>query len=181
MAVWVVLAAGVLVFGWAVWMFNRLVGARNQQREAWAGIDVQLRRRHDLVPLLVEAVRGYRDHEAGVFEEVTGARARAAGDPNRTDKAENELSHGLRQLLAVAEAYPDLKADENFRQLTGQLVTIEEDLQFARRYFNGSVRDFRNLVESFPGNLIAGLFAFRPDNFFEVDSVIERLAPRVEL
>jgi LemA protein len=130
---------------------------------------------------LVGVVRGYRDHEAGVLQEVTAARSRAAADPNRTDTAENDLSHSLQRLFAVAEAYPELKADANFRQLSDRLVAIEEDLQFARRYFNGSVRDFRNLAESFPGNLIAGLFAFKPDNFFEVDSAFERLAPRVEL
>ena len=178
-AVILFLFACVLV--WAVWIFNRLVKARNQQREGWSGIDVQLRKRHDLVPLLVETVRGYRNHEESVLAEVTNARTRAAENPNRTDAAENDLSKGLERLLAVVEAYPELKADKNFHQLSSQLVAIEDDLQYARRYYNGSVRDFRNLAESFPSNLIAGIFSFQPGEFFEVESSTERLAPKVAL
>lgn len=165
----------------AVFAFNRLVKARNQQREAWSDIDVQLRKRHDLVPPLVEIVRGYRNHEQAVFESVTAARACAARDPNRTDPAEQNLTAGLRQLFAVAESYPDLKADRNFRKLGEQLASIEDDLQYARRYYNGSVRDFRNLAESFPVILIARLFRFEPGEFFEVDSATERSTPQVEL
>lgn len=129
---------------------NRVVRAANQQREAWSGIDVQLRNQ-------------------------------AAGNPARTDAAENERSHGITRLLAVAEAYPELRASEDFRTLNAPLTAIEDDLQFARRYHNGSVRDFRNLAESFPAVLIAGPFGIRPGEFFEVDSATERHAPEVRL
>lgn len=179
------LGAVILLVGfpllWAAATFNRLVKARNQQREAWSGVDVQLRKRHDLVPALVEVVRGYRNHEQTVLESVTIARSRAAADPNRTDGAENDLSHGLQKLFALAEAYPELKADTNFRQLSSQLVAIEDDLQYARRYYNGSVRDFRNLAESFPSNLVAAAFGFQPGDFFEVESSTECSAPRAAL
>jgi LemA protein len=178
----IVLAIFALIgLAWVALTYNRFVRAANQQREAWSGIDVQLRKRHDLVPSLVETVRGYRDHESDVFTAVTAARNHATAEPARTDAAENELSQGLTRLLAVAEAYPDLKASENFRTLSTQLTAIENDLQFARRYFNGSVRDFRNLAESFPANLLAAPFGFRPGEFFEVDSATERTAPAVRL
>jgi len=156
-----VIAIGVLV------IYNGLVRARNQQAEAWSGVDVQLKKRADLVPALVECVRGYVAHEASTLESLVLART------------PDEVAKQMRGLLAVAEGYPDLKAAENFRQLTSQLVEIEEALQFARRYFNGSVRDFRNLAESFPSNIVAGIFGFQPGEFFEVDSVLERAAPRV--
>jgi len=161
----VLLVAG---FGF-LWIYNRLVRARNQQAEAWSGVDVQLKKRSDLVPALVECVRGYASHEASTLSSVVGART------------PDDVAKQMRSLLAVAESYPDLKAAENFRKLTSQLVAIEEDLQFARRYFNGSVRDFRNLAESFPSNLVAGLFHFQPGNFFEVEAVIERSNPQVGL
>lgn len=164
---------------WAIWTFNRLVRARNQQAEAWSGIEVQLRKRHDLVPPLVTAVGAYASHEAETFAAVTAARSQTEGNPNRTDDAERAVTRGLRQLLAVAEAYPVLQADENFRQLSSQLIAIEDDLQYARRYFNGSVRDFRNLAQTFPQNLVAALFNFTPGEFFEVESAIEREAPKV--
>lgn len=176
-----VVLALLLVLFWAALMFNQLVKARNQQREGWSGIDVQLRKRHDLVPQLVEVVRGYREHETSVLTAVTEARTQAASDPNRTDRAENALSHNLQRLMALAETYPDLKADQNFQQLGSQLVAVEDDLQFARRYYNGSVRDYRNLAESFPSNIVASLFGFRPGEFFEVESATERLAPGVKL
>jgi LemA protein len=169
----------VLALLWAIWTFNRLVRARNQQAEAWSGIEVQLRKRHDLVPPLVAAVRAYAAHEAETFAAVTAARNQTEGNPNRTDEAERAVTQGLRQLLAVAEAYPILQADENFRQLSTQLISIEDDLQYARRYFNGSVRDFRNLAQTFPHNLLAGLFRFTPGEFFEVESSLERQPPKV--
>jgi LemA protein len=160
------LAAG----GWLVWAFNTGVKLRNQQREAWSAVEVQLKKRHDLVPALVECVKGYRAQEEKVFREVAEART---GN-------EAGLVRGLRGLLAVAEAYPELKASENFRQLTTQLVAIEDDLQYARRYFNGSVRDFRNFAETFPTVLVAGAFQFVPAEFFEVENVIERAVPEVK-
>ncbi|MFZ4682788.1 MAG: LemA family protein [Terrimicrobiaceae bacterium] len=161
-----VLAAGV----WLVWAYNAGVKLRNQQREAWSAVEVQLKKRHDLVPALVECVKGYRAQEEKVFREVAEART---GN-------EAGLVRGLRGLLAVAEAYPELKASENFRQLTTQLVLIEDDLQYARRYFNGSVRDFRNFAETFPTVLVARAFQFVPAEFFEVENVIERAVPEVK-
>jgi LemA protein len=175
----------VLVFGaavlWGIRTFNRLVRARNQQAEAWSGIDVQLRKRHDLVPALVEVVKGYSTHEKTVLTEVTEARRQALGTPERTDAAERQLTEGLRHLFALAESYPQLRADQNFLRLSEDLVAIEDQLQYARRYYNGSVRDFRNLAQTFPQNLVAKAFAFHPAEFFEVDSATERQSPRISL
>lgn len=168
----VVLAALLAAFGvvgWVLWTYNRGISLRNRQREAWSAVDVQLKKRHDLVPALVECVKGYRDHESEVFRRLTEERT----------ATESGVVAGLRGLLAVAEAYPELKASENFRGLTRQLVTIEDDLQYARRYFNGSVRDFRNFAESFPTNFVAAVFGFEPGEFFEVENVLERDAPEV--
>ena len=158
-----------LLFAWVAISYNRLICARNQQAEAWSGVEVQLKKRADLIPSLVECVAAYRTHEAAAFRETAQARTEA------------EIVRGMRGLVAVAESFPELKAAENFRKLMGQLVTIEDDLQFARRYFNGSVRDFRNLAESFPSNVIAGIFGFQAGEFFEVESVIERSNPEVKL
>lgn len=159
----------VLVLGWAAVCFNRFVRVRNEQAEGWSGVEVQLKKRADLIPSLVECVSAYRVHESGTFRETAGMRGQA------------DVVRKIRGLLAVAESYPDLKAGENFRKLMEQIVTIEDDLQYARRYFNGSVRDFRNLAESFPSNLIAGLFGFRAGEFFEVESALERANPEVRL
>ncbi|MCX6970974.1 MAG: LemA family protein [Verrucomicrobia bacterium] len=165
----IVLVPVLLFFGWATWAYNRMVQARNQQAEAWSGVDVQLKKRSDLVPPLVECVSAYRTHEAQTFRDAAAARQPA------------EVTRELRSLIAVAEAYPELKAAENFRKLMGQLVAIEDDLQYARRYYNGSVRDYRNLTESFPANLIAGIFGFQAGAFFEVESALERANPEVRL
>ncbi len=154
---------------WFLWTYNRLIKARNQQAEAWSGVDVQLKKRADLVPSLVECVRGYTAHESGVMLSATRLRT------------PQDVVGEMKKLFALAEAYPDLKASENFRTLTLQLVAIEDDLQYARRYFNGSVRDFRNLAESFPSNLVAGIFKFQPAEFFEIDNVIDRQNPPVKL
>lgn len=156
-------------FAWATLAYNRLVRARNQQAEAWSGVDVQLKKRADLVPPLVECVSAYQKHEARVFGDAAAAR-----NPQ-------DVTREIRGLLAVAEDYPELKAAENFRKLMGQLVAVEDDLQYARRYYNGSVRDYRNLAESFPSNLIAGVFGFQAGAFFEVESALERSAPEVKL
>lgn len=164
-----VLVPVLVFFAWATWAYNRLVAARNQQAEAWSGVDVQLKLRSDLVPPLVECVSAYRKHEAHVFRDATTARQ------------PSDVTREIRGLLAVAEAYPELKAAENFRKLMSQLVKIEDDLQYARRYYNGSVRDYRNLGESFPTNLIAGVFGFQAGEFFEVESSIERSSPEVKL
>lgn len=167
--IWGFIGGLILVSGWILITYNRLIRAKNQQSESWSGVDVQLKKRSDLVPALVECVSGYRDHEAAVQQQVTAARSM------------DNPAHKLRALVAVAEAYPELKAGQNFQDLMKKLVAIEDDLQFARRYYNGSVRDFRNLTESFPSNLIAGWFKFQPDPFFEVESVLERNTPDVKL
>jgi LemA protein len=169
-----------LVALWLILTYNRFISLRNTQREAWSGIDVQLRKRHDLVPPLVECVRGYQTHERGTFEAIAATRATGAS-PSTVAEKENRLTAELRGLFAVAEQYPELKADANFRQLSAQLVAIEDDLQYARRYFNGAVRDFRNAAESFPSVIVARTFGFHPDEFFEIETASERSTPTVNL
>jgi len=166
---------------WGVWAYNRLVRMRNQVDEAWAGIDVQLQRRHELVPNLVATVKGYMQHESSVLERVT----RLRGDPQmeREERASQEsgLSRSIGRLFALAEDYPDLKASDGFRQLHASLVEIEEHLQFARRYYNGSVRDNNNLVEGFPSMLVARMFGFVNAVFFEIELASQRAAPEINL
>ena len=180
-AIWVVLVVAVLFLLAAVRVYNRLVGARNQMREGWSGIEVQLKRRHDLVPALVECVKGYQAHERSLLEAVTRERgdARAACERGAAEagRAECVLGRDLGELVALAERYPDLKADESFRQLMADLVEIEDQIQYARRYYNGSVRDLNNAVESFPGNLLAAAFGFQKGDFFEVENASQRLSP----
>ncbi len=173
------LAAGL----YSIWVYNRLVALQNQLREAWSGVDVQLKRRHDLIPNLVECVKGYRTHEENVLTAVTRERgvAQAAQGIAGASTAENRLTQNLRSLFAVAEAYPELKADQNFRQLSSTLVAVENDIQFARRYYNGSVRDLNNLVQTFPSLLVARRFQFGPAEFFELETATERTAPEVKL
>ncbi len=183
----IVLVVAVLVAGWIAMTFNRLVAMRNRMRGAWADVDTLLKRRADLIPNLVESVRGYMDHEEGTLERVTEARARAAsagaGPENAAARAEaeNALTAGLRQLFAVAEAYPDLKANQNVLDLQRQLGTTESDIASARRYYNAVVRDFNTLRETFPNVLIAGPFGFRPGEFFELADPEQREAPKVDL
>lgn len=174
-------AALVAVGLYAVLTYNRLVRQRNLVREGWSGIDVQLRRRADLVPNLVEAVRGYAGHERALLEELAASRARslAASGPGEQATAERALEGALGRLFAIAEAYPELKADANFRELQGQLAEVEDQLQLARRYYNGTVRDQNTLVQSFPSNLVAGGFGFCEKAFFELDDPAARAAPKV--
>jgi LemA protein len=152
----------------ATWIYNRLVRNRNLVSEAWAGIDVQLQKRSELVPNLVQTVKGYARHESSVFEEVT--RVRGSGETAVGARAQQEtaLSRSLGRLFALAEDYPDLKASEGFQQLHASLVEIEDHLQYARRYYNGAVRNNNNLVESFPSNIVASLFRFGQAEFFEI-------------
>ena len=171
-----VLAALVL---WAAWTYNRLVRLRNQVAEAWAGIDVQLQRRYDLVPNLLATVKGYMRHESGVLERVTQLRSHPELDVPERANRESGLSRSIGRLFALAEDYPDLKASEGFAQLHRSLVQVEEHLQFARRYYNGSVRDNNNLVEGFPSLLVARLFGFRSAAFFEIELASQRIAPAV--
>ena len=175
---WWLLPALALVLG-GIWIYNLLVRRRNIVAEAWAGIDVQLQRRHELVPNLVATVRGYREHEAETLRELTLARSTRPDRVPELSRQETGLSRSLARLFALAEDYPELKASDNFRQLHAALVEIEDHLQYARRYYNGAVRDLNNLVESFPANLVARSFGFRPADFFEIEFASQRAAPRV--
>lgn len=173
----------VLAIGWAIMTYNGLVKARQMVMEAWSGIDVQLKRRSNLIPNLVETVKGYAAHEADTFAEVTEMRTRASdvasGDVAGRAQAEGLLGMALGRLMAVAEAYPDLKANENFRDLQQSLETIETEIQHARRYYNGATRDLNVKVESFPNNLIANNFGFSQAEYFEIENEAERAVPNV--
>jgi len=178
---YVILAAVILIPLYAIMIYNRLVGSKNMVEEGWSGIDVQLTRRADLIPNLVETVKGYAAHEKGVLEGVTRARAEAASAKSvaDTEKASNMMTAALRQLFAVAEAYPELKADANFRQLQEQLAEVEDFLQKARRYYNGAVRQLNTLIEQFPSNLIANGFGFLRAQYFEIEDPKAREVPKV--
>jgi len=164
-----------------VFTYNGLVRLRVQCDNAWADIDVQLKRRYDLIPNLVETVKGYATHERGTFEAVVAARnqAMSAQGPMAKGQAEGTLSGALRQLFALSEAYPQLRAAENFAQLQSTLGQIEDTLQNARRYYNAAVRDLNTRVEQFPSNLVAGMGNFKPREFFEISAPVEREAPHV--
>jgi LemA protein len=168
---WVVIGVTVAIVVFVVQVFNNLVRMRNVVREGWSGIDVQLRRRTDLVPNLVETVKGYAAHERGLFEDVAKNRAQsiAADNVGGQVAAENKLQGSLARLFAVAEAYPDLKANKNFLDLQRQLAEVEDQLQMARRYYNGTVRNFNINLQSFPSNVIAGLLGFTAEPFFELE------------
>jgi LemA protein len=183
MTLLIVIVVVVVVLGGLVLAYNGLVRRRNRTQEAWSQIDVELKRRHDLIPNLVESVKGYAAHERGTFEAVTNARAAAVsagatGDPAKIAPAENALSQSLRSLFAVAENYPQLRAVEVFQQLQEQLTATEDKIEFARRYYNGSVRDYNTALQSFPRNLIAGAFGFHAAEFFQADST-DRDVPQV--
>lgn len=169
----------VLVAG--IWIYNGLIKNRNLVAEAWAGIDVQLQKRHELVPNLVATVKAYVSHESGVFERIAQIRGTPAGDLGSLGAQESGLSHSLGRLFALAEDYPDLKASEGFQQLHHSLVEIEDQLQYARRYYNGAVRDYNNIVERFPSNLVAALFHFRQAEFFEIELTSQSGVPDVNL
>ena len=167
---------------WAIATYNRLVRLRNQVRTAWADVDVQLMRRHDLVPSLVTAVQAYAGHEQAVLTAVTELRAQAvaAREPGRLGEIETALEQGIGRLLALQEAYPDLKANQNFAQLQRDLVDVEEHLQYARRFYNGSVRDLNDAVQRFPDLLVARSAGFEEAEFFQADQA-GRAAIKVEL
>jgi LemA protein len=173
------IVAGALFFGIAI--YNKFVRLKNTVKSSWSDIDVQLKKRYDLVPNLVETVKGYATHEKTVFEKVTTARSMAmkAGSPGEKAKAENMLTDTLKSLFALAEAYPDLKANTNFLQLQSQLKELEDNIEYARRYYNAVVRDFNILIESFPSNIIASLFSFRQEEFFELEAPEERKPVKV--
>jgi LemA protein len=158
----------------AVAIYNRLVRLRNRAENSWAQVDVQLRRRYDLIPNLVEAVKGYADHERELFESVTEARSRGmeATSVESQAQAENQLTRGLRQLLAVAEKYPDLKANQNFLSLQEELTATESKIAYARQFYNDEVMRLNTLIQSFPSNLVAGAFRFAQRPFFEIEEPV---------
>lgn len=178
-AILVVLA---IVSLWIISVFNSLIRLRNRTQEAWADIDVQLKRRYDLIPNLVETVKGYAEHEKEVFEKVTEARTRAIKATGAADKAEaeNVLTGALKTLFAVAENYPQLRASENFLKLQEELSDTENKIQAARRFYNGNVRDFNTRQETFPTNLIALAFGFKKVEFFEIKEPVEKEVPKVK-
>jgi LemA protein len=163
----IVLAVVVL---WIIYSYNRFVSLVNHAKEAWSDINVQLKRRYDLIPNLIETVKGYAAHESGVFEKVTAARANAlnAGTVSEHGQAENMLTGALKSIFAVAEAYPDLKANQNFLQLQKELADTEDKIQASRRFYNTTVMTLNTAEQSFPGNLIAGAFSFGPMDLFEL-------------
>src|SRR3990167_8901110 len=176
MPTYIILAIVVILVLWLVGTFNGLVRARNRVKEAWSDIDVQLKRRYDLIPNLVETVKGYAKHESGVFEQVTKARATAmsAQTVEEHGKAENMLTGALKSLFAVAEAYPDLKAGVNFAKLQDELSDTENKIQAARRFYNSNVLTLNTKIETFPTNLIAGAFGFKKEAFFEIENPAEK-------
>jgi len=174
----------VIILLWVIGIYNGLVQLRNVVKNAWAQIDVQLKRRHDLIPNLVETVKGYMQHERGTFEAVTKARnmasqARESGNVGDTAAAEGELTRALGRLFAVVENYPELKANQNFLALQEELTSTENKISFARQFYNDSVMQFNNKTQMFPSNIIAGMFHFKAAEMFELKDVAEREAPQV--
>jgi LemA protein len=180
---WVALVVVILVVLWFVFTYNGLVSARNRTQEAWSEIDVELKRRHDLIPNLVSTAQGYMQHERGTLEAVTNARAAAVsagatGDPAKIGQAENMLSQSLRSLFAVSENYPDLKAIAAFTNLQETLTATEDKIEFSRRFYNGNVRDYNIKLQTLPTSLIAGMLGFKPFGFFQADDA-DRAVPQV--
>ncbi len=173
---WLYIIIGIVVLSvlWVITAYNRLIKYKNRAQEAWSDIDVQLRRRYDLIPNLINTVQGYVTHERETLESVTQARADAisaeeTGDPIKTAEAENALTGALKSVFAVAENYPDLKANENFKELQRELSDTENKIQAARRFYNGNVRSLNTAMESFPTNVIAGMFNFEKRDYFELE------------
>lgn len=174
--------AFILIILWLISAYNSLVKLLNRTKEAWADIDVQLKRRYDLIPNLVETVKGYAGHEKEIFEEVAQARARAMGAQNIREKgeAENALSQTLKTLFAVSEGYPELKASQNFLELQREIRDTEDKVQAARRFYNGNVRDLNIKIESFPSNIVAQIFGFKKMELFELAEAEAKEAPKVQ-
>ena len=181
---WVLLAIVVAAVGYAIYVYNDLVAKRQLTQEGWSGIDVQLKRRADLIPNLLETVKGYMGHERATLEAVTNARAavQMAGgaSPEERAKLEGALSGALGRLFAVAEAYPDLKANTTFLEFQGALQTVEDEIQMSRRYYNGAARNLNTAVESFPSNFVAGIFRFEKAEYFELQNEADRAVPSVK-
>jgi LemA protein len=182
MVIVIIIVALLLLAGLIFVLFrNSIISSRNRCEEAWSGIDVQLKRRHDLVPNLVESVKGYAAHEKGTFEKVTQARAAAmqASGPEEAGKAETQLTQALGGLRVVAEQYPELRATENFQQLQRQLSELEDEIQASRRIYNSNVQAFNTKIQQFPGSIIANQGGFTAKPFFEIGDAAEREAPQV--
>jgi len=179
--IWILLGVVALAIIFVISMYNGLVSLKVQCDNAWSDIDVQLKRRYDLIPNLVETVKGYAGHEKGTLEGVVAARNQAmtAQGPAAKGEAEGVLTSALRQVFALAEAYPQLRAVESFTQLQNTLNQIEDSVQNARRYYNAVVRDFNTKIAVFPSNIIAGMFNFKPREFFEINTPAEREVPKV--
>ncbi|MBM3250930.1 MAG: LemA family protein [Candidatus Nealsonbacteria bacterium] len=180
---YIILIIIAVIIAWAVFTFNRLITLRNRTKEAWSDIDVQLKRRYDLIPNLVETVKGYVGHEKSVFENVTKARAQAisaeqTGDPKKIGEAENFLSGTLKTLFAVSENYPQLRASENFLELQRELRDTEDKIQASRRFYNSNVRDLNIKIEVFPAKLVASIFGFRQMELFGIEEG-EKNLPKV--
>ena len=182
-ALWIVLGIVALVIIFAIAVYNGLISLRNQVKEGWSGIDVQLKRRYNLIPNMVETVKGFAAQEKSVFENVTKARSQAlaAQTPAEHGKAENMLTGALKSLFAVAEAYPQLKSDQNFLDLQRELSLTEDKIQAARRFYNGVVRDFNTKLEVFPNNIIAGPFGFKKEEFFQIEGTPEQVSKEREV
>jgi LemA protein len=182
MALLIVLAILVILIFWVVGMYNGLVRLRNQVKNAWSQIDVQLKRRHDLIPNLVETAKGYMKHERETLESITQARSHAVEASGVADqaKAEGELNNALSRFMLVVENYPDLKASQNFLSLQEELSSTENKVGFARQFYNDQVQTFNIKIESVPTNIIAGMFNFKQAEFFEIETPAEREAPKVQ-
>lgn len=180
MFVFVLIGIVVLVVLWAILTYNGLVSRRAMVAEGWSGIDAQLKRRADLIPNLVETVKGYAAHERQTFDELTKMRAEAGSqDPAQRAQAETAITAAIGKVMAVAEAYPDLKASANFQTLQKDLADIEDQIQLSRRYYNGAVRNLNVAVQQFPSNLIANMGGFTAAQFFQLDNAADRTAPKV--
>ena len=178
---WVIIALVVVVVAWAISIYNSLVKRRNYVEDAWSGIEVQLKKRHNLIPNLVKTVKGYAEHESTLLKDVTELRVpQRAQSPGEASALEQIFSEKLGGIMVQVEAYPDLKADGNFQRLQEQLATVEGDIERARRYYNGSVRDLNTLIQSFPSNLVAKRYNFTEAEFFELDIEAARQVPTVD-
>ncbi|HEX3810718.1 MAG TPA: LemA family protein [Rhizomicrobium sp.] len=180
-ALWIVVGIVVLIGLWAMFTFNGLVRRKNVTAEAWSGIDAQLKRRADLIPNLVESVKGYATHEQTTFDDLAKLRSQSAAQTDPTQRAQTEtaITAAIGKIMAVAEAYPQLRATENFQMLQKDLADIEDQIQLARRYYNGAVRDFNTMIQSFPSNFIAGMGGFAAAPFFQIDNEADRAVPKV--
>jgi LemA protein len=180
MGIYIAIGVVVLVVLWAIMTYNGLVSRRAMVAEGWSGIDAQLKRRADLIPNLVETVKGYATHERETFDELTKMRSQTGSqDPAQRAAAETAITAAIGKVMAVAEAYPELKASANFQALQSDLGVIEDQIQMARRYYNGAVRDFNVMIEQFPSNFIANFGTFKPAPFFQIDNEADRAAPKV--